>query len=49
VKGGKQAIKDFMTDKGYVVYPSQSEQHSNQKSAQEEYIFVKKGCGYRET
>jgi hypothetical protein len=49
VEGGKQTIKAFMTDKGYVAFPSLSKERTSQKWAQEEYIFVKKGCGYKET
>jgi len=38
-----------MLSKGYVIYPSVPEERTFQKWAEDDHIFIKKGCGYKET
>jgi hypothetical protein len=46
---GKQGLEEFMLSKGYVIYPSIPAEREFQKWAEDDHIFIKKGCGYKET
>jgi len=48
ISEGKKALEDFMISKGYINYPSIPSEHGG-GWAGEDYIFIKKGCGYKET
>jgi hypothetical protein len=45
IREGKKPLVDFMTSKGYVAFPSKK----REKWRRTDMIFIKKGCGYKET
>jgi len=49
IKEGKKALEDFMASKGYIIYPETPEDQKLENWAGEDHIFIKKGCGYKET
>jgi len=49
IKEGKKVLEDFMAGKGYIIYPSTAEEQKIENWAGEDYIFIKKGSGYKET